>query len=92
MLHGPTNCDDNRTNRISVADQAPPVENPLVDNINLDMGLGWASNDSFVFSDSALPYQGGNVHEGLPFPGVNLPGLNGADLSSLLFLDSYWPQ
>ncbi|KAH8901756.1 hypothetical protein GQ53DRAFT_708089 [Thozetella sp. PMI_491] len=70
----------------------PQGESLISDSFNLDVGLSWgAAGDSFSFNDSVVPLPGGYAPEGMSFPGISLPGLNGADLRSLLPFDSYQP-
>lgn len=78
--------------RAFVAEHAAQDDGLSADNFNLDVGLGWgAPGDSFTFNDSVGILSGSFAPQNLSFPGISLPGLNGADLSSLLPFDSYQP-
>jgi hypothetical protein len=68
-------------------------ENPIFEELGLRASLvETVPDNSFSFSDSDLSILAPNPLQSLSFPEIDLPGLNGAELSSLAVLDSCWPH
>jgi hypothetical protein len=68
------------------------TENSIFEELGLDASLiETVPDNTFSFSDSDLSIPAPNPLQSLSFPEIDLPGLNGAELSSLVALDSCWP-